>query len=333
MAKHRKTEILVGLFLLLGLILIAGGILTLGNFGSEEKTYPIRIKYRDAAGLIKGSNVMLGGASIGVVSSPPQLTPTGDSVILEVRINKGVHIYRGSEFRIDLQNMLGNKYIDVIPTPDPDDGYIQPNELIMGHSQSDLSKIRENALAVSTDLANLLKKLDQNSDGILEAIDELSTATKELSEATRRINNGILNEKNLKHLENILANIDKSSGEVPMLMTDARGAVAEFKEAMSENRQFIANANQKLDALDEGLAQIAPAMKSFRTSADEVSLLTRDLNKGKGTLGLLLKDAKFRKEFETFIRNLRDYGILRYRNPNEPQPSEDPRAGYSGTRR
>ncbi len=44
-------------------------------------------------------------------------------------------------------------------------------------------------------------------------------------------------------------------------------------------------------------------------------------------------DARFRANAQEFIRNLRDYGILRYRNPNEPQAKPDPRGGFSGSRR
>lgn len=39
-------------------------------------------------------------------------------------------------------------------------------------------------------------------------------------------------------------------------------------------------------------------------------------------------DARFRANAQEFIRNLRDYGILRYRNPNEPQAKPDPRGGF-----
>lgn len=39
-------------------------------------------------------------------------------------------------------------------------------------------------------------------------------------------------------------------------------------------------------------------------------------------------DARFRANAQEFIRNLRDYGILRYRNPNEPQVKPDPAAVF-----
>lgn len=334
MAKWRKTETLVGLFLLLGFALIGGGIVYLGDFRSEEKTtYPIRIIYQDSAGLIKGSHIRLGGALVGKVSSQPQLTDTGNSVVLEARIENGVRIQRGSEFRIDMKGVLGDKYIDIVPPAIPRNDFIKSGEVIMGHSQSDFAKIRENAVTVSTELANLLKKFEENSDTFIKTAEDISSAARELSEASRRINQGILSDKNLQHLENLMSNLDKGSSDVPELVADAKTAVSELKTTLTETRSFVSELNKKLDTIDEGLVHYEPAMKAFKETAENASLITRDLNKGKGAMGLLLKDAKFRKEFEDFIRNLRDYGILRYRNPNEPAPLEDPRSGYSGSRR
>lgn len=39
-------------------------------------------------------------------------------------------------------------------------------------------------------------------------------------------------------------------------------------------------------------------------------------------------DARFRANAQEFIRNLRDYGILRYRNPNEPKSNRTPAAVF-----
>ncbi len=334
MAKKLKIETLVGLFLLIGIGLIGGGIVYIGDFkSSEKKQYTIQIIYKDSAGLIKGSNIRLGGAAVGVVGSQPRLNESGTGVILEARINKGIQIQRGSEFRIDMQNLLGDKYIDIVPPKTPVDDYIQPGEVIRGHSDSDIAKIRENAVAVSTELANLLKKLEENSDGLVQTVDEISTAAKEISEATHRINTGVLSDKNLSNLEKILGHIEEGSREVPGVITEAKTSLKDMQATMADARNFIGAANQRLEQIDAGIAQIEPAMKAFKTSADNISKMTTDLNSGKGTLGLLINDQKFRNEFEMFIRNLRDYGILRYRNPNEPEPLADPRAGYSGSRR
>lgn len=334
MMKIKKMEALVGLFLLLGLFLVGGGIVMLGDFGSQDKnSYVIWLKYRDSAGLIKGSGIRMGGAKVGFVSSQPQLTEEGSGVVLQARIYNGIHIQEGSQFKIDMQNLLGDKYIDVVPPKPPTDKFIQPGSRLTGHSDSDLSKLRANAVNVSNDLANLLNKLNSNSDGLLETMEKISTSSKQLSEATRKINEVILSDSNLAHLSNILENIDQGSKDVPALMGEAKSSLTDFKAAMADARSLIGGAEERLAKLDAGIDQFGPTMTALRGSADRISLFTKDINTSKGALWMLMKDEKFRKEFEEFIRNLRDYGILRYRNPNEPQPSEDPRGGYSGSRR
>lgn len=334
MNKTAKTELIVGLFLLLGLALIAGGIFLIGDFSSDKKNqYTLRIVYKDAGGLIKGSNISMGGAKVGEVDAYPQLTDSGNNVIVLTNINGSVKIPRGSTFKIEMQNLLGNKYIDIVPPEEENDDFYHPNELIFGDSGSAVSTIRENVVSVSIDLANLLRKLDQNSDGLVKTIDEVSSAAHELAEATKSINNNLLSENNLKNIEKILVHWEQGSREIPEIAGEVKTAVSEFKTSAKEVRSLIDGANDRLSKVDNALDIVEPTMKSFRKSSENIEKITTGLNKGQGTAGLFIKDEQFRKNVETFIRNLRDYGILRYRNPNEPEPLTDPRAGYSGSRR
>jgi phospholipid/cholesterol/gamma-HCH transport system substrate-binding protein len=70
-----KTEILVGLFLLIGLGLLGALIVTFGRFDDRfAGHYSLTVIFDDAAGLIRGSEVRMGGARIGKVSGEPELT-------------------------------------------------------------------------------------------------------------------------------------------------------------------------------------------------------------------------------------------------------------------
>ena len=89
----------------------------------------------------------------------------------------------------------------------------------------------------------------------------------------------------------------------------------------------------RLEGLDPAIKEIPSTLTALRKASDHVASVTADARKNQGFLGLLLYDARFRANAQEFIRNLRDYGILRYRNPNEPQIKADPRGGFSGSRR
>lgn len=84
MKQKLKPETWVGIFLIAGILMIIGVILGFGNIKtSKEQTYPINIIFKDAAGLIKDSQIRLGGVTVGKVTKAPELLPSGNEVMLE----------------------------------------------------------------------------------------------------------------------------------------------------------------------------------------------------------------------------------------------------------
>lgn len=327
MKQKVKPETWVGIFLIAGILMIIGVILGFGNIRtSKEQTYPINIIFRDAAGLIKDSQIRLGGVTVGKVTKTPELLPSGNEVMLEASILSDVKIQEGSIFRVDMQNILGDKYIDIVPPPISTHQYIQPHATIIGQPESDFSKIKNNAIGATEEILKILKQIEKNSDNIDEAILNIGEAAKGLAETTRLINEGVLSRENLRHVGSVLSQMDKAGEQLPATM-------AAMKDTVSDARKFIAGAEERLNRLDPAIKEIPPTLTALRKASEQIASVTADARKNQGFLGLLLYDARFRANAQEFIRNLRDYGILRYRNPNEPQVKPDPRGGFSGSRR
>src|SRR5579871_4518762 len=112
MSTERKgVEFFVGMFLLIGFAVVAGLVVTFGRAGQGlEKNYPIRVRFPNASGLVKGSDVLLSGARIGIVSKAPGLTGENYEVEVELNIRDSVHIPRKATFQIRSNGMLGDSY-------------------------------------------------------------------------------------------------------------------------------------------------------------------------------------------------------------------------------
>ncbi len=74
----------------------------------------------------------------------------------------------------------------------------------------------------------------------------------------------------------------------------------------------------KIDGL---LEEASAAMKSARTTADELKVTVRDaqaivadVKKGRGALGMLLSNQEFANNLRDFVANLRQSGILFYKD-------------------
>lgn len=334
MKQKLKPETWVGIFLIAGILMIIGVILGFGNIKtSKEQTYPINIIFRDAAGLIKDSQLRLGGVTVGKVTKAPELLPSGNEVMLEANIQSDVKIQEGSVFRVDMQNILGDKYIDIVPPAHPTHEYIEPHATVIGQAESDFSKLKNNAVGATEEILKILKQIEKNSDNIDEAILNIGEAAKGLAQTTKLINEGILNQDNLKHVGSVLAQMNKAGEQLPSIMEETRTSVAAMKDTVQDVRRVIAGAEEKLNSLNPAIKEIPPTLTALRKASEQIASVTADARRNQGFLGLLLYDARFRSNAQEFIRNLRDYGILRYRNPNEPQIKPDPRGGFSGSRR
>ncbi len=341
MKRKVKPETWVGLFLICGIALILGVIPGFGGIKSEkEKSYPVNIIFKDAAGIVKNTRIQLGGVEVGKVVRAPQLLPSGHEVILHANIKENVQIQQGSLFRIDMQNILGDRFIEIVPPDHPTDDYVQPGDTIVGQPVSDLSKFKQNAMVASEEILTILKRIEANADNIDEALLNISKAAKGMAETTEIINKRLLTEENLTYIGQSLQHLNRLGEQMPQLMDKAGHSLDSVDSILKDAREMIAQLDDRLDDLNPAIKEIPNTLDSLNNAATNISSLTADIRKitadtknNKNALGLMLYDAEFRRNMQEFLRNLRSYGILRYRNPNEPEPAPDPRAGFSGSRR
>ena len=102
MNRHeRGLEFKVGAFVFIGCAALAALVVKFGRLGEGVKTYyPLTVRFADASGLLKGSDVLLGGARIGRVAGGPRLVSNGPGVAVPLRIYDYVKIPLGSKFTV-----------------------------------------------------------------------------------------------------------------------------------------------------------------------------------------------------------------------------------------
>ena len=322
--SDRKTAALVGLFLFIGLVLLGGLIVQFGRFGDRfAQKYPLTVVFADAAGIIEGSEVRMGGARIGKVADTPTLT---EDVKVEVplAIDERIRIPEGSMFQIASATLLGDKLIVVTPPAEPTGNYIEPETTLGGGGPSGLEAIQNNAEALSRDADQLLISARETMRNIDAAVGDIREATRTLNETLGRINEAVLSEENLAHLDATFANLDEASGAIGP-------AVVEVRAAATSARETFATVNEKLAKLDPALEEIPEAVTSISSAADRAAATLERVEQGEGLLGTLTNDTEVSEDAKTFIRNLRQQGILRYRDAEMPE--DDPRTRYRGRRR
>ena len=276
----KTLELKVGAFVLAGLAVLAALIVQFGRVGEGFKTYyGLTVRFPDASGLLKGSDVLLAGAKIGRVSGGPKLVPSGEGVDVPLRIFDYVKIPAGSKFTVGSSGLLGDRFVAVAMPPGSPESYIARESLIEGTRETGLDDLtREGGFLVS----------------------DLRKAVENVNNTISRLNNEALSDVNLLNLKMSVENLSaattalaQSSQKFDGVIEKAGGTMDSTKKAADDVQLAIADARKTIQAATEVIQQAAS---------------------GKGAFPMLLTNQELAKDLRALVSNLRTHGVLFYRD-------------------
>src|SRR5438477_11231959 len=191
MSPDRALELKVGIFVAIGLAMIGGFVLKFGRLGEGFKIYyDLTVRFKDASGLLKGSDILLSGAKIGRVSGGPRLLLEGEGVAVPIRIYEYVKIPKGCQFTVGSSGLLGDRFVNVITPPGPAKEYLQKNAVVYEVRTSGIDDLTH----VGSPLIEELRGTVQNINGTFtrlntealspEAMHDLRSSIDHLNETT-----------------------------------------------------------------------------------------------------------------------------------------------------
>ncbi|HEY3897966.1 MAG TPA: MlaD family protein [Chthoniobacter sp.] len=304
--ERKGLEFFVGLFLLVGFGVVATLVVLFGRVGGVEKLYPIRVRFPNASGLIKGSDVLLSGAAIGTVTAAPKLTGDNYEVEVELSIRDAVRIPRKSAFQIRSNGMLGDAYVDVVvPAKFEPNDFAQPGELVNGQRTGGFDE--------------LMTKGTQTIDTLnTEILRKVSAELDELKATTVNINDQLLSKTNLKNLEDSLANLKTTTEQFSKAARDLDLFVNRTEETMD-------TAKGAMKTIDGAAGELKLAVGDYRKVADSARILLGKASNGDGTLGMLISDHQTADNLKALIANLKRSGVVFYKD-RPMQPTDGPGA-------
>lgn len=304
--EQKKLEIRVGLFVFLGLAIIAAMAVQFGRVGQGlSDTYDITVLFPNAAGLVKGADVQLSGARIGIVADAPKAIPGQIGVIpVKLKIMKEIVLPNGCFFTIGKSGLLGDTSVAIgLPTgfdpkkfnPADQEHTIQPGAEVDGTQ--------------GVDFNDLASKGDKNMEKLAASLDELK-ATLE------KIRTGILSDENTGNLKDTFAsikttadNLAQASTKIDGVVTGAQGAIDSAKEAFATINTAAGDIHGVIDDAHKAIATGQSVLKNAQS--------------GQGTLPMLLGNREVADNLRAILFNVRRHGILFYRD-SAPFPTPAP---------
>jgi len=253
-----RNEIKVGIFVLISLLAIlylTFQVKSLEDF--KEKGYVLYAVVNDASGLAKKSRVKMRGVKIGIIKEM-SLTSTG--VKLKLLINSDVKIPKGSMVTVAQDNVLGGKYLNIIPSQNT--VYYKPGDTISKYLKTaSMEDVMNNINSAVNDVKILINKLNKTLD----------------DNTTRNIK---LTIANIKESSDELKSIMKTANKkLPTLIDNANALVITYKQTGDIIKRKIPGILDKTDTLMSKLNNIADTLRvKLKKLADEYIKLGQNAN-------------------------------------------------------
>ena len=247
-------EFKVGIFVFVGLAMLGALLVQFGRLGEGFKTYyPLTVRFTNASGLLKGSDVLLAGARIGKVAGGPRLVREGDGVAVPLKIYDYVKVPEGTKFTVGSSGLLGDRFVVVTPPPGQSKAYLPPNAYINGTRETGIDDLTQQGGALVGDLRTTVQKLNQetlsaqNMENLKSSMEHLNQATSALAESSKK-------------LDGVIEQTDST-------MASAKKAVDSLQDAIADTRTMLRSATQ-------GKGLVATLLNNQQLSDDLHALIT-----------------------------------------------------------
>ncbi len=281
-----KTEIKVGIFVLLGLISLFFLTFQIKSLETiKHKGYTLYAIVADASGITKKSKVKLRGVDIGIVD---KMNLSSKGVKLTLIIKKDVKIPVGSKVTIAQDNMLGGKFLKIIPSDSFE--YYSPGDTIDSYLKTaSLDEIMNNVNLAVNDIRNVIKKvnsaLDKNK--IKEVMNNLKEASVKLNSILAKTDAKL--PEILKNANELLVEYKEAGKKLPKVFDNANKLINSYKEAgdslKSKLPEILKRVNHLAEVLDKKTPELINEYVKVGKNANEV------LEKNKEKISLALTKA------------------------------------------
>ena len=281
-----SREVKLGLLGTLTLFLFIWGISYLKGRDIFTSQITLYSEFDNVTGLVETNPVVISGVKIGQVDEI-FFHPNGSGkVMVSMVLKKTIAIPDNSIAHLKGADFMGFREI----------------ELILGNSSVTISDGDTLASRTSTsimeDVSQQFGPLKQQAESLLAKMDSVLGAVRfVLNEETR--DNLI---KSMESLKNTMVSVEQQADRLGVIMANAES----ISNNLEANNETINNILQNFSSISDTLAalEIAHTMAEVNSAMEALSFTMEKIQRGEGSLGMLVNDEELYRNLETSSRNL-----------------------------
>lgn len=271
--RRQKLEIWIGLLAIVCSIILGWGYFWLTGQPLGERGYNVTVILEDAGGLERGDRVHMSGVEVGVVRSVR--LESADRIVVQLWLHRDLRIPQDTRALLQAVGVFG----DVIVTLEP------------GTSGTLASRGDTLEFGRAPSLMDLAGNLGEQAEALLIKIDRL------LADSTIDQVHGSVAALpgTVRGLEQL---VSESSDEFTALSQSLRATAESLEETLegAEIEELVADMRQLATTASETAASLSQSAESLRSIADKI-------DRGEGTLGLLVNDPGLYEDLRAAAQN------------------------------
>ena len=292
-----KKEFIIGALVTISLALLYWGINFLKgeSIFSNERVF-IAV-YNDVAGLEKANPITINGLQVGQVRNMYFTTDGSANVVLELIVRNNLDIPRNSTAKIISSDLLGSKAVEL--------NLGTSNEL----AQSGDTLSSELEASIKEEINRQLRPLKLKAENLMSQIDTVLTMLQGLVSDDNTDNFS----KSVKHIANSFENLENTTSTLDTLMSGQKNRlenilanIESITYNLKQNEENINNIMANFSAVSDSLAKIefAKTMASVDKAMKDMASISDKINRGEGSLGMLVNNDTLYIELEKSSREL-----------------------------
>lgn len=262
---------------------------------SSERIF--KAVYQDIAGLERANPVTINGVNVGQVRHIEFTKDGAANVVIEIVVKDNIDIPANSTAKIISSDLLGSKAVLIS----------LGNSSELAISGDTLSS--EVEVSIKEEVNRQLAPIKNKAEALMFSIDSVLTMLQGVFSSTNTENFS----KSVEHIANSFENLESATGKLDTLLIDQKSKIENilgnveaitknFKENEDQFNHILANFSSISDTL--AAVRFAETVNNVNYTMAEMADITAKINRGEGSLGLLVNDDSLYINLENTSREL-----------------------------
>lgn len=281
MKDERKTEIRVGLTVLIGILVFIWILGWAKNFSIKSNEHVVKVRFTNVSGLEIGDQVTVNGMRKGYVK---EMLVEPNNVLVELSIENDVQLKEDATFAISMLDLMGGKKIEVFP----------------GTSLNtyDNKKISEGTFYA--DIPSVMSLFGSVQD-------DLVTVLKDVKISLHSLNKYLTDDKLSSDVKTSLSNLSLLTNKLNLMISENRSDVRSLTRNAVE---LTETSNKLLISNKENIDQLFVDLKNVFQKSDsllfDLNYLTKETKNQQNNVGKLLYDENIINDLKQTLKQVNE---------------------------